>query len=808
MYVVVPNSDKPMPISVVHIPNKLSSSPSPWTSPHSVLGRSPTYSPHNPSYHPSQWLDLMVSPVADHSKPLPGQLALTSAKRMIRGLPLVRRKRSSTITQHPPVYLQRNSSLPHANCSRTFGCRKPHKVRGPWPIHGFQHRQQPMSPSWTGVRQDSIESLRAGLRKTAQKVMRFRGLEKSQSFDVSGVYCGKSASKSSQKSAPKVHSPMVRFLGRGQSWVKHQNGRDKNEDSITSPEDSNEDYDLDSPDVEVIGLDEEEVSQYSDEEDIGPEVTNIEYSYKTLSTAFSDPTLNKSIYARESFVENQVSPGPLQFISSDEDTCSSELTSSNFSSPEHVVGLPGSTGPTQGSPQKFFISEEELTSQSSIESHFTGPVDINDLHRGLTRSLSDSIRSCSDLCLPTTPEAEFGLTPPVIQHPIPYCEKCNTFCNKCTRCEKPVSEGLNPESHAEQIDNEDCRLERKSGICMVTTPHEFIRSEREKTIILEESQQEERLVVTSGLDFNNKPEILSLELLPVRQPFSKQNEGTVSYVNTSPLPDIAVTPSTPILPTKSKVFTLPHIQQDINFTDSSEDSCIKVDVPNIKPSSSECITPCVSVQNSLPVSTSSPALTCSTSQIPNVIQPHYLKPSSTSSSFRSSVSASSNLSSLSSSSSSSFHQVASSQSMDSRELLQCALDVAAKCPSHPVYISSLDMLVEARPGSASMVGSPKRSSRSRHTSGCYPVSRSPLPIETDGSKIEAGSVGCAATNGSIPTHSPTHSGKLASPARTPGVSINRRSSDSDLSITPKGMLEILGPFRLLYERNILLFFQF
>ncbi|XP_037787625.1 C2 domain-containing protein 5-like [Penaeus monodon] len=170
MYVVVPNSDKPMPISVVHIPNKLSSSsPSPWTSPHSVLGCSPTYSPHNPSYHPSQWLDLMVSPVADHSKHLPGQLALTSAKRMIRGLPLVRRKRSSTITQHPPVYLQRNSSLPHANCSRSFGCRRPHKTRGPWPMHGFQHRQQPMSPTWTGVRPNSIESLRAGLRKDSSE---------------------------------------------------------------------------------------------------------------------------------------------------------------------------------------------------------------------------------------------------------------------------------------------------------------------------------------------------------------------------------------------------------------------------------------------------------------------------------------------------------------------------------------------------------------------------------------------------------------------------------------------------------------
>lgn len=791
MYVVVPNSDRPMPISVVHIPNKLSSSsPSPWTSPHSVLGCSPTYSPHNPSYHPSQWLDLMVSPVADHSKSLPGQLALTSAKRMIRGLPLVRRKRSSTITQHPPVYLQRNTSLPHANCSRTFGCRRPHKARGPWPVHGFQHRQQPMSPTWTGVRQDSIESLRAGLRKTAQKVMRLRGLEKSQSFDVSGVYCGKSASKSSQKSAPKVHSPMVRLLGRGQSWVKHQNVRDKNEGSITSPEDSNEDYDLDSPDVEVIGLDEEEVSQYSDEEDIGPEVTNIEYSYKTLSTAFSDPTLNKSIYAKESFAENETLPGPLQFISSDEDTCSSELTS-NFSSPEHVVGLPGSEIPTLGTPQKFFISEEELASQSSIESHFTGPVDVNDLHRGLTRSLSDSIRSCSEMCGSATPDAEFGLTSPVVPqlgNAIPYCEKCNTFCNKCTSFEEPVVEGLNHENGERQCDNEDTMLERKSGLCMITTAQEFIQSEREKNIILEESQQEERLVVTSGLDYNNKPEILSLELLPVREPFLKQNDEQMTHVNTSPLPDIAVTPSTPILPAKTKVFTLPHLQQGNAASDN--DNCIEVDATNKRHSSSLCISPCVNVQNSLPVSTSSPALTSGTSQIPNTIQPHYLKPSSTSSSFRSSVSASSNLSSLSSSSSSSFHHVASSQSMDSRDLLQCALDVAAKCPSHPVYISSLDMLVEARPGSASMVGSPKRSSRSRHTSGCYPVSRSPLPIESDGSKNEAGSVGCAATNGSIPTHSPTHSGKLASPARTPGVSINRRSSDSDLSITPKGKLRL------------------
>ncbi|XP_071520258.1 C2 domain-containing protein 5 isoform X3 [Panulirus ornatus] len=70
---------------------------------------------------------------------------------------------------------------------------------------------------------------------------------------------------------------------------------------------------------------------------------------------------------------------------------------------------------------------------------------------------------------------------------------------------------------------------------------------------------------------------------------------------------------------------------------------------------------------------------------------------------------------------------------------------------------------------------------------------SPLPIETDGSKSDGGVGGCptgggttASTNGGVVTSSPTHSGKLASPARTSGVSINRRSSDSDLSITPKG----------------------
>lgn len=107
----------------------------------------------------------------------------------------------------------------------------------------------------------------------------------------------------------------------------------------------------------------------------------------------------------------------------------------------------------------------------------------------------------------------------------------------------------------------------------------------------------------------------------------------------------------------------------------------------------------------------------------------------------------------------------------------------------------LDMLAEVRPGSAPSVGSPKRhSARSRHTSGCYPpfVSRSPLPPEPDATPAppvpQANGVvgGGPGGGGTAVNSSPTHSGKLASPARTPGVSINRRSSESDLSITPKG----------------------
>ncbi|XP_076063001.1 C2 domain-containing protein 5 [Oratosquilla oratoria] len=132
----------------------------------------------------------------------------------------------------------------------------------------------------------------------------------------------------------------------------------------------------------------------------------------------------------------------------------------------------------------------------------------------------------------------------------------------------------------------------------------------------------------------------------------------------------------------------------------------------------------------------------------------------------------------------------------------------------------LEALVEPRGSSGSgnltggvmgVVGSPKRSCRSRHTSGtCHPVSRSPVPsVEPDTPRtpatpaaaiMEAGGVGTVsgqATSTSTglasgATHSPTHSGKLSSPARTPGVAIHRRSSDSDLSITPKGGGSLAG----------------
>lgn len=97
----------------------------------------------------------------------------------------------------------------------------------------------------------------------------------------------------------------------------------------------------------------------------------------------------------------------------------------------------------------------------------------------------------------------------------------------------------------------------------------------------------------------------------------------------------------------------------------------------------------------------------------------------------------------------------------------------------------LDLLVEARPASASMMDSPKRvgHSRSRHTSGHYPISRSPLPIENLAAAVE---VKDSAVNGGV-TSSPTHSGKISSPHRSSqSEAIKRGSSDSDLSITPKG----------------------
>ncbi|XP_068230425.1 C2 domain-containing protein 5 isoform X2 [Palaemon carinicauda] len=802
MYVAVPNSDRPMPISVVHLPTRHSSTgqdplSSLWFSQPPVDSRSSTKSNSSSSIHsqyPPQWLDLMVNPSSDQNKQLPGQAALTNARRMIMGLPLVRRKRSGTVTQHPPVYLQRNSNFPHSSVfhhhhhHRTDGGYLKHcKPKHSWPVHNTSPTK---SYNWSGIHsgnRGSKDSLKAGLKKTAQRVMKLRGsLEKSQSFDSSPLKAnlGFMAKSASLRLGSKVQSPVGKLLGKSQEKSKVPKSRSARE-SVASPDDCIEEWDLDSPDVEVIGLEgEDTTTQYSDEDDIGQEITHIEYSYKTLSNAFSDPTLNKSVFAMQSYPEMNASLGPIQFISSDEDTCSSDPVSSDFSSPEHEMKSPV-TSHTNLSPHKFYMSEEELTSQSSLESHFTGPVDVSDLH---TSRASLEIH-----------RLEQG-TPPQLNAEY----KCNSYCvgessrsidqfpplqgNQSDLCQ-PYSIptpliAIDEHEASSYVESSPKRVlchERKSGIKM------FVKQSNidEKEINYADTSPTEIMIV----DGNSSNKRKAYELRPA-----------ILHVTSGTLPNIAVTPSSPVLPSKIRTTlegTLEEIAQcdamDLTLTSVTNNEVGLTEA--VKDSEDESESSAIAVLSALGISNSN-HLSASTVNSPPPPSPPSLHASYSdsfinpgSSSLVVTPSASGYLSS--SSSSPSFQHVASSVSMDG-DLLHCAVDVAAKCTSHPVYISSLDMLVDARPGSASMVGSPKRSSRSRHTSGCYPISRSPLPIDADGSKSDSGgggsSVGISAVavNGGAPTHSPTHSGKLASPARTPGVSINRRSSDSDLSITPKG----------------------
>lgn len=89
--------------------------------------------------------------------------------------------------------------------------------------------------------------------------------------------------------------------------------------------------------------------------------------------------------------------------------------------------------------------------------------------------------------------------------------------------------------------------------------------------------------------------------------------------------------------------------------------------------------------------------------------------------------------------------------------------------------------LSSRSGFSPSTMSPKRGSRSRKTSGSYSISRSP--------QLQDGAVESAGAS-----QSPTHSVKIASPSHTSGVFFNRRSSDSDLSITPKGKIILFIPF--------------
>ncbi|KAK7076647.1 C2 domain-containing protein 5 [Halocaridina rubra] len=780
-----------MPISVVHIPQKLSSvirEP-----PTSVLlsyppSGSATYSKCKSapfiSQHPSQWLDLMVHSSPEQAKSHPGQLALTNAKRVIRGLPLMRRKRVTTVTQHPPVYLQRNSSFPHGQrslyLSTSLNHQKCQRAKYSWPIH---NPNPSISPNLSGMHSShrgSRESLKAGLKRTAQKMMKFKGsLEKSQSFDVGGSVKSMKASScsigksSSMKITPMVHSPMGRFLGKSHLLHSKQWKHRTATESMTSPEDVVDDWELDSPDVEVIGLEEEDVVQFSDE-DIGQEVTNIEYSYKTLSTAFSDPTLNKSIYAKQ-FCRSDSTLGPIQVISSDEDTCSSGPASSDFSCPEHEVKrsiFNSRISPTQ----KFYVSEEELTSQSSLESHFTGPVHVNDLN--VSDWSVESPESCQSITTLSVQKCRFK------SHSVGECDrrKYNSLIPNVSSDEPP---------HIFVDETEGADYEKKS----------FVKTgERKSGLNTIEA------LSTPGLKSMQMPAIDVLDDVAKQlgdtnvsesSPVKTENclRPSVLHVSSGILPDIAVTPSSPVMPLKNRNVPLAFSEgynYELGYSSYSNSShniaFLDIESSNAK-ASERCVTASSSsssrsefsnAYDASKVNFPSPAPLLHTSYSDSLITSHSF-------SYVNTPSLSSSISSPSSPYSSSCNHVASTVSMDSGDLPHCAVAVAAaKCSSHPMYISSLDMLMDARPGSASMVGSPKRSSRSRHTSGCYPISRSPLPTDIDGSKSDSGIGGPAVNGGGGATHSPTHSGKLASPARTPGVTINRRSSDSDLSITPKG----------------------
>lgn len=107
----------------------------------------------------------------------------------------------------------------------------------------------------------------------------------------------------------------------------------------------------------------------------------------------------------------------------------------------------------------------------------------------------------------------------------------------------------------------------------------------------------------------------------------------------------------------------------------------------------------------------------------------------------------------------------------------CSSSVHSSFLSLHASHSLLEPSVEfSRSGLSPCTVSPKRGSRSRKISGSYSMSRSPQ-MQESGENVNL-------------SQSPTNSMKIASPSHTSGPFCNRRSSDSDISVTPKGMFFI------------------
>ncbi|RXG51440.1 C2 domain-containing protein 5 [Armadillidium vulgare] len=103
----------------------------------------------------------------------------------------------------------------------------------------------------------------------------------------------------------------------------------------------------------------------------------------------------------------------------------------------------------------------------------------------------------------------------------------------------------------------------------------------------------------------------------------------------------------------------------------------------------------------------------------------------------------------------------------------CSSSVHSSFLSLHASHSLLEPSVEfSRSGLSPCTVSPKRGSRSRKISGSYSMSRSPQ-MQESGENVNL-------------SQSPTNSMKIVSPSHTSGPFCNRRSSDSDISVTPKG----------------------